>query len=137
MIGLTAATPRWNVFGGLDFKEVSNIVDQVVIRIPLPTEPGPIISKLRLECLIHKMLRDIPSYKILLRIPVYAMKWTFTESEVTSEILSHSAAMSQVFVMGQGWLRIKIFVLSLSSARNRNRNSDYESKRIQPSAELN
>lgn len=100
MIGLTAATPRWNVFGGLDFKEVSNIVDQVVIRIPLPTEPGPIISKLRLECLIHKMLRDIPSYKILLRIPVYAMKWTFTESEVTSEILSHSAAMSQVFRYG-------------------------------------
>ena len=46
------------------------------------------------------MLRDIPSYKILLRIPVYAMKWTFTESEVTSEILSHSAAMSQVFRYG-------------------------------------
>lgn len=100
LIMLTPKMPRWNILGGIDFSAVSRIVNQVVIKLESWDKSQPLFDKEKLEAFIHTMLNYIPSYKILLQIPVYALMWNTTDSASTAVKLSYSEAMTKVFVHG-------------------------------------
>ncbi len=100
LIMLTPKMPRWNILGGIDFSVISRIVHQVVIKLELSDESQPLFAKDRLESLIHTMLNYIPSYKILLMIPIYALMWNTTDPTKTMVKLSYSEAMTKAFVHG-------------------------------------
>ncbi len=92
--------PRWNVFGGVDFAELSRDVNQVVIRLPVRTNPQPQIDKQYLEPLIHEALRDIPCWKLLLEIPVYAFQYALADGQQERKVLAYQVAMTKIFRQG-------------------------------------
>ena len=99
LVTLTLGMPRWNLLGGIDFAQVSRIVDQVVIKIAQP-DPSLIDSeKEQYESLIHQMLHYVPAYKILLSVPVYGVMWNQADPSAW-ERLSHGQAMTKVFRHG-------------------------------------
>lgn len=99
IITLTWEMPRWNLLGGIDFAAVSRIVDQVVVKLPLPEWNNPILDKSRYEQALRRMLNYVPAYKILLAVPVYALMWNQAEPD-TWQRLSYGEAMARTFRHG-------------------------------------
>ncbi len=107
VIMFTPQMPSWNVFGGINFRDLSAVVNKIVVSIPTPRTAQPLVDKDQSERLIHSALKLIPSWKILLRIPVYAGLCEHGTSDKEIETLSHPAAMNTVFRRGAKLMKDK------------------------------
>lgn len=100
LVILDPQMPCWNVLGGLDFRAVSEVVDQVVIKLRPTVSAEAIIDKHKSECLVHKMLNYIPAYKLLISLPVSTYLWNLNSPEEEPKVLSYAEGMSLIFRKG-------------------------------------
>jgi hypothetical protein len=101
-VELGPKVPSWTLWGGLDYALVNQLVDRVVVALPPPLEPGPIVERSAAEELVELLLPAIHSWKILLKVPVYALEWeTGAEGgEARSTSLPYKTALSRAFRHG-------------------------------------
>lgn len=99
LVAISPELPRWNWLGGVSFRKTADLVDQVVLPIPIPTQSQDWLDKARIEQTVVTLLKDIPCWKILLQIPVYAVQWN-TEELGAVEKMSYTEAMHQVYRRG-------------------------------------
>lgn len=93
--------PSWTLLGGVDYAAVNSLVDRIVLPLPPPLEPGPLASRRQAEELVVSLLPAIHSWKILLKIPVYALEWeTSSEGETYQRTLPYQTALSRAYRHG-------------------------------------
>ncbi|NLM39617.1 MAG: LysM peptidoglycan-binding domain-containing protein [Firmicutes bacterium] len=97
LVQIGPGVPRRGLTSGLDYRRLNAVADRIVVQMPQPAAPGPVISRQQVEKLLWPLLREVNSWKILLRIPVYALLWNVTEPETPPEILASSEATSRVY----------------------------------------
>ena len=76
-VELGPGVPPWKIWGGVDYRKVTDLVDRVVLQVPQPDAPGPLLARQPLQECLQSLLRYVHSWKILLHIPVYALEWEF------------------------------------------------------------
>ncbi|MCK9525828.1 MAG: peptidoglycan-binding protein [Limnochordia bacterium] len=101
-VELGPKVPSWTLWGGVDYALVNQLVDRIVLSLPPPLEPGPIVERRRAEELVDSLLPAIHSWKILLKVPVYALEWeTGAEGdEACSTLLPYQTALSRALRQG-------------------------------------
>lgn len=103
-VELGPEVPRWKLWGGVDYSCVNSLVDRVVLDVPPPKAPGVLFERSRGEELVDWLLPSIHSWKILLKVPVYALQWEFRledrEAEVGPYRLPYQTALSRAFRHG-------------------------------------
>lgn len=96
--------PHWKLWGGVDYSYVNHLVDRVVLDVPPPLRPGPLFERSRGEELVDWLLPSIHSWKILLKVPVYALQWEFGPGDMeeggTPSRLPYQTALSKAFRHG-------------------------------------
>lgn len=92
--------PRWRLWGGIDYPRVNDLVDRVVLEIPLPEQPGALFEQHVTEELVASLLRYIHSWKILLRVPVYALEWEVGDGILNTVKLGYQTALSKAYRHG-------------------------------------
>lgn len=93
--------PSWTLLGGVDYEAVNNLVDRVVLPLPPPPTPGPLACQKDAEELVDSLLPTIHSWKILLKIPVYALEWEQDlEGENVVRRLPYQTALSRAYRHG-------------------------------------
>lgn len=99
-VELGPGVPSWKVWGGVDYASVNELVDRVVLELPLPLEPGPLFQRGVLEDLVSTLLPCVHSWKILLKAPVYALEWEIGAEGASPIKLAYQAALSRAFRHG-------------------------------------
>ncbi len=103
-VELGPSIPSWKLWGGVDYATVSNLVDRVVLDLPVPLEPGPLFERSRSETLVETLLPSVHSWKILLKVPVYAMLWESSAEDPDGfrppSRLPYQTALSRAFRHG-------------------------------------
>jgi len=99
--------PGWKIWGGVDYFAVNQLVDRVVLDLPPPAQPGPLFERQRGEKLVESLLPCIHSWKILLKVPVYALEWKLDAEEGRQERgkLPYQTALSRAFRHGASLLQ--------------------------------
>lgn len=92
--------PQWKVWGGLDYEKLNNLVDRVVLSLPVPAAPGPLLQRNEIEELVCTFGTRIHSWKILLRTPVYTLEWEITEESKKCLKLAYNTALSRAYRHG-------------------------------------
>ena len=98
--------PSWTLLGGVDYRFVNSLVDRVVLPLPPPLEAGPFIQRSYTEELVDSLLPAIHSWKILLKVPVYALEWETNaeedggETKVVQRRLPYQTALSRAYRHG-------------------------------------
>lgn len=90
----------WRVWGGVDYAKVNELVDRVVLSLPLPSEPGPLFDGEKTEDLILTLLPEVHSWKILLRVPVCAVEWDTEAEDLKMRRIGYQQALSIAFRHG-------------------------------------
>ena len=104
-VELGPLVPHWKLWGGVDYSCVNSLADRVVLDLPPPHEPGPLFERSRGEELVDWLVPSIHSWKILLKVPVYALQWEFgpegsMEAEGRPNRLPYQTALSRAFRHG-------------------------------------
>lgn len=94
-VELGPGVPRWRITGGLDYRKVNEFVDRVVLDISVPEEPGPIIRRTEIERLLHSVVQQVHSWKILLNIPTYALEWELGSDGPKKARFAYHTALSR------------------------------------------
>lgn len=97
LVQIGPGVPRRGLTSGLDYRRLNAAVDRIVVQIPQPTVPAPVVSRQAVERLLWPLLREVSSWKLLLRIPVYALLWNLSEPNTPPVVLSHSEAVAKVY----------------------------------------
>lgn len=88
----------WKLWGGVDYSQVNELVDRVVLELPFPLELG--ISQL-----VGLLAPQLHSWKILLKVPVYALEWERGEGETLMSRLPYQTALSRAHRHGARQLK--------------------------------
>lgn len=103
-VELGPKVPSWKLWGGVDYAAVSSVVDRIVLNLPPPLEPGPLFERSRSETLVETLFPSVHSWKILLKVPVYALQWESSPEDVDSfgepNRLPYQTALSRAFRHG-------------------------------------
>lgn len=88
-VELGPQVPPWRLWGGIDYQKVNELVDRVII-----TPQRESIECSAIETLIEAV-SPVYSWKILLKLAVYAEEWEITESHVQTVRLAYGTALSR------------------------------------------
>lgn len=103
-VELGPQVPGWRLWGGLDYLAVSDLADRIILDLPPPLEPGPLFERSRSEALLETLFPAIHSWKILLKVPVYALLWESSVGDLDtfgpSSRLPYQTALSRAFRHG-------------------------------------
>ncbi|NLJ80734.1 MAG: LysM peptidoglycan-binding domain-containing protein [Firmicutes bacterium] len=100
LVELGPGIPQWKVWGGLDYGRVNRLSHRIVLRAPIFTHPQPVLDRNKMETLLNSLGAQVYPWKILLRIPVFAVEWELTAKGAKWTKLSYAAALSRVFRFG-------------------------------------
>lgn len=99
-VELGPGVPPWKIWGGVDYRKVTDLVDRVVLQVPQPDAPGPLLARQPLQECLQSLLRYVHSWKILLHIPVYALEWEFGPEGIQGTPISYQTALSKAYRRG-------------------------------------
>lgn len=101
-VELGPTVPSWKIWGGVDYAAVNQLADRVVLDLPPPSEPGPLFERGRGEQLVESLFPCVHSWKILLKVPVYALEWKSEAEDGRLECakLPYQTALSRAFRHG-------------------------------------
>ena len=99
-VELAPTIPRWNILGGVDYGALNSLADRIVISLPISPQPKQVLCKNTLEELLWPILSQINSWKVLIRIPVYAVEWNVSEPDRPCGRLSYAEALTKAFRHG-------------------------------------
>ncbi|NMB02866.1 MAG: hypothetical protein GX971_15310 [Firmicutes bacterium] len=99
-VELGPGVPPWRLSGGVDYARVNELVDRIVLDLPVPEEPASLFQRAATEELLHKILRHVHSWKILLNVPIYALEWELTSEGTKRAKFPYSTALSRAFRHG-------------------------------------
>ncbi|HBG01872.1 MAG TPA: hypothetical protein DDW87_09920 [Firmicutes bacterium] len=92
--------PTWKFWGGVDYSRVNELVDRVVLELPSPAQPGPLVDREQAEELVGTLLPCVHSWKILLKVPVFALEWQIGAEGSQAIRLPYQTALSRAFRHG-------------------------------------
>lgn len=92
--------PARTLFGGVDYQVINKLVDRVILSFPEPTVPGVVFEFQEAEELLASLQDQIPPWKVLLKIPLYAVEWEISEGEGKASKFPYSTALSRAFRHG-------------------------------------
>ncbi|HHY10916.1 MAG TPA: hypothetical protein GX528_10200 [Firmicutes bacterium] len=90
----------WRLWGGVDYSRVNDLADRVVLSLPIDDAPGSIVERKKAAELLASLLPQIHSWKILLRVPVFAVEWEEAAGKVSWLKLPYSTGLSRAFRYG-------------------------------------
>jgi len=99
-VELGPSVPAWRLWGGVDYAQVNELADRVVLRLPRATEPGPLLALAPLKEHLNLLLRGVHSWKVLLDVPVYSVEWECGPDGMNQTELSYQAARSKALRRG-------------------------------------
>ncbi|HPT82877.1 MAG TPA: peptidoglycan-binding protein [Limnochordia bacterium] len=99
-VELGPGVPPWRIWGGVDYSQVNDLVDRVVLRLPRPAQPGPILAIDPVRELLRSVRQEVHSWKILLDVPVYAVEWELGGESPRPSELSYQAARARALRRG-------------------------------------
>lgn len=99
-VELGPGVPPRSLFGGVDYGAINKLASRIVLSLPLPETPGPLLDPQEGERLLATLWPHIHSWKVLLRIPIYAMEWKITEERAEPLKLPYGTALSRAFRHG-------------------------------------
>lgn len=99
-VELGPGVPPWKIWGGIDYEGINKVADRIVFSLPAPRKPGAFINGNELDELLCTLLRQVHSWKVLLKVPVYALEWRDTEEGATYDKFAYSTALSRVYRHG-------------------------------------
>lgn len=99
-VELGPGVPPRSIWGGVNYGEINELASRVVLSLPLPKTPGPILDSGQVENLLTTLWPKIHSWKVLLRVPVYALEWKITEEATEYLKLPYGTALSRAFRHG-------------------------------------
>lgn len=99
-VELAPTIPRWNVLGGVDYSALNSIADRLVISLPILQQSEEVLCKDTLEKILWPILPEINSWKVLIRIPVFAVEWKVSSPEEPYGKFSYSEALTKAFRYG-------------------------------------
>lgn len=101
-VELGPSVPSWRFWGGVDYAAVSQLVDRVVLNVPPPVKPGPLFERRQAEEMVESLVPTVHSWKILLKVPVYALLWEIDDEGNPGEgtRLPYQTALSRAFRHG-------------------------------------
>ena len=99
-VELAPTIPRWNILGGVDYAVLNSLADRIVISLPVSSQSKQVLCKNTLEELLWPILSQINSWKVLVRIPVYAVEWNLSDPDMLCGRLSYAEALSKAFRHG-------------------------------------
>lgn len=99
-VELGPGIPPWRLWGGIDYEAVNGIVDRIVFSLPIPTKPGPFDDGRELDQSLNSLLPYVCSWKVLLKVPVYALEWGETNGEISCGKFAYNTALSRAFRHG-------------------------------------
>ena len=82
---------------GIDYRALSRIADRVVVDLAAPNIPGAVLTRAAAEKTLWPLIREINSWKILLRIPVYALLWNLSRPDELPVRLSNQEAVARLY----------------------------------------
>jgi peptidoglycan hydrolase-like protein with peptidoglycan-binding domain len=99
-VELGPGVPPRSIWGGVNYEEINELASRVVLSVPVPQTPGPLLNPGQVEHLLTILCPRIHSWKVLLRVPVYALEWKVADD--TSEYLKlpYKTALSRAFRHG-------------------------------------
>lgn len=100
VIELGLGVSPWRIWGGVDYVQVNNLADRVVLSLPVDEAPNVIINRVKTEKLLNALFPEIHSWKVLLRIPVFAIEWEMSKEEVSWIKLPYAMGLSRAFRYG-------------------------------------
>lgn len=99
-VELGPGIPPWSLWGGVDYAQVNDLVDRVVVRLPRAEGPGPVLAVEPLKDYLRTVLSKVHSWKVLLDIPVSAVEWEHGPEGPKRVELSYRAALSKALRRG-------------------------------------
>lgn len=90
----------WSLGGGVDYAKINDLVDRIVLDLPIPEEPGALFQKSSVQDLLRTVLRHIHSWKILLNVPVYAVEWKLGAKGIERAKFAYQTALTRAFRHG-------------------------------------
>ena len=99
-VELGPAVPPWKIWGGVDYAQVNELVDRVVLQVPRAEQPGHLLNLPALQDQLRRLLGSIHSWKILLDVPVYAVEWELGPEGPVQTQLAYQTALSRALRRG-------------------------------------
>lgn len=100
-VELTPETPHRSYLGGVDYASVNKLANRVVVSFAEPSLPGPALaSREFVEQFFARVFPEIFPWKVILKIPLYALEWREVQGEMVSKKRPCSSALAKAFRHG-------------------------------------
>ncbi len=112
MVRVSRRLPPPSILGGVCLSTLGDLVDQVVLPVEIPLQSKDFLDEEVVTQAILRIRREIPSWKILLLLPLYSVLWSGTNLELLSysqgkSIASRFAARQKTDERGQSYYSFK------------------------------
>jgi len=97
LVQIGPGVPRRGLMSGIDYRALSRMADRVVVDLAAPNIPGAVLTRAAAEKTLWPLIREINSWKILLRIPVYALLWNLSRPDELPVRLSNQEAVARLY----------------------------------------